>query len=215
MSSTEPQARATVRRGDPSDAPTVAALHAEQIHEGFLAFLGPQFLVRLYRRICRTPTSFLLVAEHGGERIGFIAGSADVPALDRQFIVRDGPAAALGSLTRLVPRWRQVLETLRHGSSGVGTGRGVELLAVAVSGRSQGGGVGRLLVRSFLDEVARRDQHSAYVVVGAENAAAVALYRAAGFSTDDEVELHTGTVSLVMQWDEGDAPVRGPGQPPP
>ena len=49
------------------DAAAAAALHAGQIGEGFLTFLGPRFLRRLYRRVARTPGSFLLVVEDEGD----------------------------------------------------------------------------------------------------------------------------------------------------
>jgi len=46
---------------------------------------------------------------------------------------------------------------------------------------------------------------AAYVVVGADNAGAIGLYARAGFVAGEEFELHAGTRSLVMQWDEAGA----------
>ena len=133
----------TIRSGSEADAPTVAALHAGQITDGFLSFLGPGFLARLYRRIVRSPHSFLLVAESKGQVAGFIAGTADIGGLYRTFLWRDGPGAAIGVAGRLVRSWRRVIETLRHGSGdGAGRGDGVELLAVAVDPGGQGRGIG-------------------------------------------------------------------------
>jgi ribosomal protein S18 acetylase RimI-like enzyme len=206
MASTERPTPVTVRRAARADASAVAALHASQITEGFLSYVGPRFLGRLYRRVCTDPPSFLLVAVEDDAVVGFVAASADVGGLYRRFLLRDGALAAMQSATRLVPRWRQVLETLRHGSSGVGTGRGTELLAIAVTAARHGRGTGRELVAAFLDEVRARGAHEAYVVVGADNAPAVALYRGAGFSGTSEVEIHAGTTSLVMQWDDREGP---------
>ena len=98
------------------DADTAAALHAGQIGEGFLSFLGPEFLRHLYRRITRSPESFLLVVEEEKTTVGFLAGSTDVAALYRAFLWRDGPAAALACSGRLLRSWRRVIETLRHGT---------------------------------------------------------------------------------------------------
>ncbi len=64
----------------------------------------------------------------------------------------------------------------------------------------EGSRVGRL-VAAFLAEVSARGGDAAHVVVGADNAAAVALYRRAGFEAVDRFELHPGTESLLMQWD--------------
>jgi ribosomal protein S18 acetylase RimI-like enzyme len=190
-----------VRPGTASDAGTAADLHAGQISQGFLSVLGPRFLARLYRRISLDPGSFLIMGESEGDTVGFIAGSTDVGRLYRAFLVHDGVAAALGSYRHLISQWRQVVETLRHGSGGAGTGRGAELLAVAVDGSFQGKGAGWSLVTAFLSEVAARGGDAAHVVVGAENTAAVSLYRRAGFGEVERFELHSGTESLLMQWD--------------
>jgi len=108
--------------------------------------------------------------------------------------------AGLAAAPRLVRGWRRVLETLRHGSGGAGTGRGTELLAVAVDPGSAGRGVGTDLVTAFLDQVAASGATEAYVVVGADNTGAIGLYRRAGFAPVEEFELHAGTRSLCMQW---------------
>jgi ribosomal protein S18 acetylase RimI-like enzyme len=202
----------TLRLGTVRDAGWVAALHASQISEGFLSFLGPRFLEHLYRRIALFEHSFLLVAQSEGGPAGFIAGSTDVSGLYRSFLWHDGVKAALGVAGRLLAGWRRVIETLRHGSAGgTGVGRGAELLAVAVDSSQQGRGEGRQLVGAFLDEVGNRGLKAAHVVVGADNAGAVSLYERAGFVTVDRFELHPGTESLLMQWDNRPAPQEDPG----
>ena len=191
----------TIRTGKNDDAGAAACLHAVRIGDGFLSFLGPPFLTRLYRRIARTPASFLLIADASGDVVGFVAGSTDVGGLYRSFLIRDGVAAGLAAAPRLVRGWRRVLETLRHGSGvGAGSGRGTELLALAVDTGHEGRGVGTTLVAAFLDRVATSGVTEAFVVVGADNAGAIALYARAGFVAGDEFELHAGTRSLVMQW---------------
>ncbi len=205
----DPGTASVVRKGRVGDAPLAAALHAGEISQGFLAVLGVRFLERLYRRICLSPESFLLIAEDDVP-FGFIAGSTDVKALYRSFLVRDGAVAAVIAAPHLVTGWRRVAETLRHGGSdGPGSGRGAELLAVAVDRDYQGAGAGRQLVASFLAEVSARGVDAAHVVVGADNRAAIALYERAGFDTVGRFELHAGTESLLMQWD------RQAGTPPP
>jgi ribosomal protein S18 acetylase RimI-like enzyme len=190
-----------LRTGTDGDAAAAAALHAGQISEGFLTFLGPRFLRRLYRRVARTRGCFLLVIEDDGTTVGFLAGSTDVSALYRSFVWRDGMAAALASGGPLLRSWRQVIETLRHGAAGAG--EGPELLAVAVDPRARGRGAGTLLVEGFLTEVGQRGQRAAHVVVAADNEPAVALYRRNGFHMVERFELHSGTESLVMQWPSG------------
>jgi len=187
-----------LRTGTDGDTAAAAALHAGQISEGFLTFLGPGFLRRLYRRIVRDPGSFLVVVDDETGMVGFLAGSTDVGALYRAFIWRDGAAATLASAGRLLRSWTRVLETLRHGAGDAG--EGAELLAVAVHPTARGRGVGTLLVEGFLTEIGRRRQDAAHVVVAAGNEPAIALYRRAGFHTLARFELHAGTESLLMQW---------------
>jgi ribosomal protein S18 acetylase RimI-like enzyme len=130
---------------------------------------------------------------------GFLAGALDLGALYRRFALRHGAAAAVTSLPRLVGALPRVWETLRHGTgSQSGTG-GAELLSVAVDPGWRGHHVGALLVDAFLHEIDRRGAGDAQVVVGADNVAAVALYRRAGFRPDQTFELHRGTTSLLMR----------------
>jgi ribosomal protein S18 acetylase RimI-like enzyme len=190
-----------LRIGHDDDARAAADLHAQQISEGFLSYLGPLFLRKLYRRLIRTSGCFLLVVEEKGRTVGFLAGSTNVAALYRSFIWRDGVAAALTSFARLLRSWRRVMETLHHGSGRAG--EGAELLAVAVDPMARGQGVGTLLVKGFLTEVERRQGRAAHVVVAADNDSAIALYRRTGFHTVRRFELHSGSESLVMQWPSG------------
>jgi ribosomal protein S18 acetylase RimI-like enzyme len=186
-----------LRSGTPADAPAAAALHAGQIREGFLASLGPRFLGRLYRRVPRVGNSFLLVLEKEGRVVGFLAGSVDVGALYKAFLIRDGAPAVLDCAGRLLRSPRRVFETLRHGTSG--DPAEAELLAVAVDPEARGLGGGNMLVEGFLTEIARRGRSTADVVVASENVRAIALYRRTGFAVVERFELHRGSESLLMR----------------
>jgi ribosomal protein S18 acetylase RimI-like enzyme len=187
-----------LRPGSASDAAAAAKLHAGQIREGFLASLGPRFLGRLYRRLPRVPGSFLLVLEVEGRTVGFLAGSVDVGALYREFLIRDGAFVVIGCCWRLVRSPRHVFETLRHGTSE--DRDEPELLAVAVDPAARGLGGGRVLVEGFLTEIARKGRSTAHVVVASGNNRAVALYRRTGFAVVGRFELHRGSESLLMRY---------------
>jgi ribosomal protein S18 acetylase RimI-like enzyme len=204
---TRPPPEPVIRHATDHDAAAAADLHVDQIAQGFLSVLGPSFLRHLYRRVGRTPDSFLLVAEADGTVEGFIAGSTDVTALYRSFLLRDGFVAGASAAGALLRGWRRTLDTLGHGrSKGAGVGRGAELLAIAVDPARQHRGIGAQLVAAFLGEVGARGGRAAHVVVGADNAAAIALYERAGFVTADRFELHAGTESLLMQWEREQSP---------
>jgi ribosomal protein S18 acetylase RimI-like enzyme len=197
-----------IRPGRPADAAAVAALHARQIDEGFLSFLGAGFLTLLYRRITLEPSAFLLIALDGDRVVGFVAGADDVASLYRRFVWHDGLRAALRAAGPLVRGWRRAVETARHvaGGSTGGAGRGTELLSIAVAPDRQGAGTGGRLVRAFLDRVETGVTPVAYVVVAATNRTAVSLYQRAGFVQASTFELHPGTPSLVLQWDRAAGP---------
>jgi ribosomal protein S18 acetylase RimI-like enzyme len=194
------------------DVPAVAALHVRAISEGFLSSLGERFLRRLYRRVLVVPGSVLFVAHGGGEVVGFVAGSRHVTRLFAEFARRDGVAAALGSPWRLARSWRRVLETRRLGSAERNQeAADGELLAIAVAARWRGHDIGRRLVETLLE--AMRDAGAARVdvVVGADNAPAIALYHRAGFGNVRSFEVHSGTTSLLLR--HSTVPAAEPGRP--
>jgi len=188
-----------VRVGTEADVNFAAAMHASEISEGFLPTLGRAFLARLYRRMVRSPDSFLLIADDGGVPVGFIAGSEDVRALYRAFLWRDGVAAALRALPRVVRSVPRVVETLRY-PAGSNDLPAAELLAIAVAPGSRGHGIGRTLVEALTAEFGRRRVDAVRVVVGADNAGAVRLYEACGFRVATRMEVHKGTASQVLTW---------------
>jgi ribosomal protein S18 acetylase RimI-like enzyme len=201
-----PRTTVSVRPASAGEARAAAGLHTSGITEGFLSALGPRFLARLYARIVRQPGCFLLVAAApdapAAGIAGFVAGATDVRRLYRSFVLRDGIVAAVPVGLRLLRSLPRVRETLRHGTAGdAGSGRGTELLAIAVDPDERGRGVGRALVAAFLERVKADGGDAAHVVVGADNAAAVGLYRRAGFDEAARFELHPGTVSLLLQWE--------------
>lgn len=188
-----------VRLGSTADAGAAAALHAEQIAEGFLPTLGSSFLERLYRRIVRWPRAFLLIADDGGAVIGMAAAAEDVGALYRAFALRDGVPAAIGAAPHLARSWRRVLETARYATEADGLPV-AELLSVAVTPAARGRGVGRALVREVNAEFRRRGVEDARVVTAGDNAAALGLYVAEGYRPVAEIEVHAGRVSQVLTW---------------
>lgn len=189
----------SVRLAGEDDIHAVADLHATLIAEGFLPTLGPRFLARLYRRMVRSPQSFVFVAETYGQVSGFAAATENVSALYRSFLLRDGVVSGLRAAPRLVMSWRRVLETLRYPTGGDGLPR-AEVLAVAVSPAVQGQGVGRALVETVMVELGRRGVGSARVVAAAGNGPALGLYRACGFEPARRLQVHQGTTSEVLTW---------------
>ena len=190
----------SVRPAATADAPAMARLHATEIVEGFLPTLGPRFLGHLYRRVVRSPSSFAFVAHDGAAVVGFAAGTENLRALYRSFLLHDGPAVVLAAGPRIARSWRRVMETLRYPAREGADLPPAELIAIAVGHEARGRGLGRELVAAVTAEFARRGVTAARVVTGADNEAALGLYRACGFRTAATLHVHRGTASEVLTW---------------
>ena len=205
----------TIRIADVSDAPAMARLHATEIDEGFLSTLGARFLDHLYRRVVRSPSSFAFVADDdvtgddvtgddvkgdGGAVVGFAAGTESLRGLYRSFLLHDGVAAMVAAGPRIAGSWRRVVETLRYPAREGADLPTAELIAIAVGREARGRGIGRALVDAVTAEFARRGVTAARVVAGADNEAALGLYRACGFRSAATVQVHRGTSSEVLTW---------------
>jgi ribosomal protein S18 acetylase RimI-like enzyme len=191
----------TVRFAMPADAAEIAALHAEQISEGFIVHLGTPFLAQLYRRVASGDGSFALVSSdaHGGIA-GFVAVAESTGRLYRDFLVHDGLRAGWRALPAIVRHPGKVVETLRHGIGGGAEREGAEILALAVAGQARGQGTGRALVTAATSELRRRGVTRAHVVTLPTNEPARRTYLGCGFEPDATIEVHRGTVQEVLVW---------------
>ena len=188
----------TIRPATDADLAAVATLHADRIVEGFLSSLGTGFLRRLYRRVLRSEGGFVLVAADPAVQ-GFVAGVPDVGALYREFLLRDGIVAGAVAAPKLFRALPRVVETLRYPAT-TGELPDAEILAVAVGAEWGGRGIGRELVRTAIGAFVAAGVHEAKVVTTADNAAALAMYRAADFTSSAPVEVHAGRASEVLVW---------------
>lgn len=201
--------RVAVRRATPEDARAIAALHVASIREGFLATLGRDFLMRVYRRLSRSDHGALWVAvtEPNPDALssvprvaGFVALAHDTTRFYRDFLVRDGAAAFarnLVPLTRAVPR---TFETLRYGLRGTAELPDAEILALAVDAACLRRGVARALLGAATGHLVTRGIKAARVVTTVDNIAARAAYTSAGFEPHSRTEVHRGVEQDVLVW---------------
>ncbi len=189
-----------LRTGTTADACAVAALHAEQIPEGFLVTLGPRFLERLYRRIGRSTTAFVLVSDDASGLSGFVAVAERTGSFYREFLWRDGLPAGLVAAPAVLRSPGRIWETLRYGAVTDTDLPTAEILAIAVDPRAQGQGVGGRLLRAALAELRRREVPGVRVVTAATNTSAVKMYERAGFTRRGRTEVHAGVAQEVLVW---------------
>ena len=189
-----------VRAGDPGDVAAVAALHSERIGEGFLVILGPRFLTRLYRRIARSATAVLLVAQADDRVVGFVAATTSTSRLYAEFLRRDAIPAGVAAAPRILRDPRRVWETLRYGTSDHDDLPPAEILSIAVASGATGEGIGSALLDAALIELTQLGVEAVRVVTTVGNEAAIGMYQRAGFSRRRRTEVHHGVEQEVLVW---------------
>jgi ribosomal protein S18 acetylase RimI-like enzyme len=182
------------------DVDAIVDLHAGRIADGFLVTLGRPFLRRLYRRVVRARRAFALVVEDAGHVCGFVAAAEDTGAFYREFLLREGPAAALIAIPSILRAPRSVVETMRYGFRDHGDAPPAEIIALAVAARVQQQGLGALLVAAAVKELRRRGVASARVVTAVGNVAARRAYELAGFHRHGFDQVHRNVTQEVLVW---------------
>ena len=172
----------------------LARLHTDGISTGFLPSLGPRFMRRLYRALIGYEQAVVLVADDGNGPVGFVAGVLDTGAFYKHFIRHHGLAAGWAALPRALRPlvMKRVWESLRY--------EGADHAALVAVAR--GRGLGTRLGKQFLTELAQKGASEVTVVVGSDNAQAIAAYLKMGFVPSGTMEVHAGEESAVMSWSE-------------
>ncbi|HFD87614.1 MAG TPA: GNAT family N-acetyltransferase, partial [Gammaproteobacteria bacterium] len=142
-----------------TDVPAVVQVHLRSFQGFFLTFLGPAFLRQLYAAILADPSGIGFVAEDEKGVCGFVAGTTQPSGFYRRLLRRRwwhfALAVTLPVLRRpsIIPRLLRAFAMPEQVAQQEGRGT---LMSVAVLPEAQGKGIGRALVRAFLDEAVHR-----------------------------------------------------------
>lgn len=173
-----------VRAMRKEDTVTVAMLHEQGIHTGFLSSLGRRFLRQMYRAVPSCPAGFGFVwQEAPGNVQGFVACAESTGRLYKQALLRRGVLMA-ASIARFLLRptvLKRLVETLRYPAQVGPDLPPAELLSIVVSPDARRKGVGKALVDAMVSEFACRGIPRVKVAVGADNEEANAFYQRQGF----------------------------------
>lgn len=209
-----PGTRASLIRGfQPDDAPAIARLHAEQLKEGVLARLGPEFLARFYyRHVPFWPTSCCLVFEHDGQVAGFVAATTAWRTLFGEVARRRWLAltAALLRLTAEGPRrWQACWEAgaFMFRPPRVLDDAPAEVLSLAVAPafrstefvQRTGLRIGHALGQAALAQLEARGARKVRALVRVDNAMAHVLYQHLGFHSVGEVMILGGRSRVYVK----------------
>jgi len=175
-----------VRSATAADLDGIVAIHRQAFSRFFLTELGPAFLRLYYGLVLQYGAGIVLVSESRGSLDGFVCGFVD-PAEFYRLMWSRRPAFALAALAALSRRpWLAANVALAvrriQSSAAQGAPLACELSSIAVKPEASGNGIGRSLLEAFLERSWSNRAQSVYLTTdAADNPAAQALYREAGF----------------------------------
>jgi ribosomal protein S18 acetylase RimI-like enzyme len=175
-----------VREATAQDLSGIIAVHQQAFSNFFLTRLGNQFLRHYYALVLDYRAGVVLVSERCGILEGFVCGFVEPPEFYR-LMWCNKRTFALPALSAVV-RHPSLATSMLHGVQRVqsslskGSARSCELSSIAVAPEAGGNGLGRALVRAFVEWASSMDAQCVYLTTDADgNEQANALYRQVGF----------------------------------
>ena len=179
-------AHGAVRKARADDLAGIVAIHQKAFSHFFLTRLGARFLRLYYELVLNYHAGIVLVSEGHGALDGFVCGFVD-PAEFYRLMWRNKRLFVLPALSSLA-RHPSLAAGFLYGvrriqtSASQGPPRSSELSSIAVAPDASGNGLGKTLVRAFLEQSWSMDAQCVYLTTDAEgNEHANALYRETGF----------------------------------
>lgn len=184
----------------------VAALHAANIDQGFLATLGIPFLSLMYQAIDEAPGSVLIVDEREGRVTGFVTGGIGMRPVYRRML-RQPLRLALSLLPSLIRlrRLKRIVDILRYsgGASQPSALPAAELLSIAVDPAWRGKGIAESLYRRLVAHFDGDGVRAFRIVVGDGLLPAHRFYLRMGAKPAGKIEVHAGQASVVYVQQSG------------
>lgn len=179
------------------DVSAVVAVHLRAFPGFFLSFLGPRFLSVLYRAAIDL-NEITLVAVSDGKVAGLVMGSAEPGGFFsklRRARALQFAYAAIPSVLRRPRAALRVVRALRKPEEAGKAAGTATLLSIAVDPAVQSRGLGRLLVRAFLQRAAARGAVRVDLTTDKyDNDPVNTFYRGMGFRVAREIRTPEGRV---------------------
>lgn len=190
-----------IRIATTNDAETLAAIHQQEIGQGFLSTLPKAFLANLYRAVIASPDSFCVVAEDQGHVVGFISGTTNIKGLYRYFMRHYffSSCFMVASRTFSISFIKRSFENLLYPSKESGLPP-AELLTMAVTRAMQGKGVAKNMFKEFVATMKERGVPAFRVLVGEQLKPAIAFYEKQGFTFVKDTALHGKDASRIYMY---------------
>lgn len=154
------------------DIPRLAEIHTLTFKGFFLTYLGSGFIAKLYEAIIQDPTGIGCTAWNDGQVSGFVIGSTQPAGLYGRLLRKRWWQFGWAALPTFLRNPTIILRLLRAFSmpqqEQPAENCGM-LMSIAVHPAYQTKGIGKLLVRAFLDEARSRGVQSVNLLTDAEN----------------------------------------------
>jgi ribosomal protein S18 acetylase RimI-like enzyme len=162
----------------------VAVLHHSVMHT-LLSDLGLPMILRYYQLAQADPKAVgLCVIATNGELLGWAMGSPHPDKINAQlrsplswFVLQ----MVRVMFTRPAVLWQLISSVLSTSNQAAIKNDAIELTYIGVSSDQRGMGVGRKLLKAFIEASRSNGYHSAVLSVEKENSPAITLYERAGF----------------------------------
>ena len=183
----DPEQLQRIRPMARADLPEVVRLHRAAMGTSLWARLGERFLLRLYRALLLDPDFLGFVYVDEGRVQGFIAGTADGPAMMRRTFWRRAVGlglAALGGILRHPTAAFPLMETFRYHSRSRSEGAPdvkAESMFCSFEPTLRGKRVSGLINKVLFDELAARGHCHVKITCEEDNAGAVRQLTSWGF----------------------------------
>jgi len=168
------------------DCSSIISIHLRSFQEFFLTFLGPAFLSIYYSAIIADSSGIAIVAEEENNVVGFVAGSTQPSGHYKRLLKNHFIGffrASLGGFLRKPAILPRLLRAFSMPNQQLPAENCATLMSVAVDPDCQGQGIGKLLVKAFLDEArSRGSQYVNLTTDAVENDSANHFYRYLGFA---------------------------------
>jgi ribosomal protein S18 acetylase RimI-like enzyme len=152
----------------------VVNIHMQAFTGFFLTFLGPMFLNEFYNSFTSDPAGIGFVGEdsENGDVLGVIVGPLIPDGYFKRLLKRRWWAFCLASVTAVLKRPSVIRRLFRalfyRGQLPPGPQRAL-LSSVAVSPQAQNRGIGKALVKRWVDEVKRRGSSGCFLTTDAHD----------------------------------------------
>lgn len=185
----------------------VVRIHLQGFPSFFLSFLGPRFLREFYSSFLADPVGMGFVASDSAEQVvGVVVGSVDPRGYFTRLLRRRWWAfclACAGAVARRPSCVPRLFRAVRYrGEAPSGPVRAL-LSSIVVSPAAQGRGVGKLLLRSWVEEARRRGASGCYLTTDADgNEVVNSFYQKTGWVLESSCVTREGRRMnrYVLDW---------------